>query len=186
MQNPRLATRYAKSLIDLAGEQNVRAEVLADMQLLDNICTQSNEFRLMLRNPVIKPDKKSAIIHAVLSQHTLQKLSLAFMDLLVRKGREANLSEIAKAYITQYKSINNINVVHLTTAAPMSDQLRNQIKERVAASVNGSVELHEAVNEDLIGGFVLEMNDKLFDASVRRDLNDIKKQFEYNLYIPSK
>jgi len=183
MQNPRLAARYAKSLLDLAVEQNQLDATLNDIKLLDQISAQSRDFAGVLRSPVIKADKKQAIIDAVLG-NKLSPLTKAFVTLLVGKGREANLPEIAKAFIGQYKEMKSIKTVRLTTATPVSDAVKQKIMRRAMGTLNGNqVELVESVDPSIIGGFVLEMDDKLFDASVRRDLNDIRAQFTKNIYV---
>ncbi|MDR3681418.1 MAG: ATP synthase F1 subunit delta [Flavipsychrobacter sp.] len=184
MQNPRLASRYAKSLLDLAIEQNSLDATLVDMQLLDGICTQSREFVNVLRSPIIKADKKAEILKAVLLNRT-NVLTTAFVMLLVNKGREASLPEIATAYIQQYRELKNIKTVKLTTARPVNDAVKQGILARISNNLTnkGTVELTTAVNPDLIGGFVLEMEDKLYDASVLRDLRDIKAQFLDDSYV---
>ncbi len=185
MQNPRLASRYAKSLLDLAIEQNQLEVTLKDMQLLSSVCHQSRDFVNMLRSPVIKGDKKIAIINAVIGGQLEAQLSKAFINLLVNKGREANLPEIATAFIAQYQTLKNIRTVKLTTATPISDAVKEAIRSKVVTllSADSTIELKEEVNPDLIGGFVLQMDDKLFDASIRRDLNDVKTQFLKNIYV---
>lgn len=183
MQNPRLAARYAKSLLDLTREQNSMDAALKDMQLLDAICRQNPDFVLMLRSPVIHADKKLAIIQAVIGDR-LTPLTFSFVALLVRKGRESNLPEIATAFIRQYKDAHHIRSVQLTTAAPLRADVRDHILKQVVASLqNDRVELEEKVDPDLIGGFVLEMDDKLFDASILHDLNTVKMQFKQNIYV---
>jgi F-type H+-transporting ATPase subunit delta len=184
MPNPRLASRYAKSLLDLAVEQKQLDATLKDIELLHSISKQSRDFTNMLRSPIIKADKKHTIINAVIGDN-ISALSKAFINLLVTKGREANLPEIAEAFISQYKVLNNIKTVKLTTATPVSDAVKQAIHNKVLASMpaNVKVELKEEVNPELIGGFVLQMDDKLFDASIRRDLNDVKAQFLKNMYI---
>ncbi len=185
MQNPRLASRYAKSLLDLAVEQNQVEVTLKDIQLLSAICHQSRDFANMLRSPIIKADKKHAIINAIIGDKLQAPLTKAFINLLVNKGREANLPEIADAFIGQYKELNNIKTVKLTTAIPANDSVRQAIRSKVVAllSADATIELKEEVNPELIGGFVLQMDDKLFDASIRRDLNDVKAQFLKNMYV---
>ncbi len=183
MQNPRLASRYAKSLLDLAQEQNSMDATLQDVKLLDAISKGSRDFENMLRSPIINADKKQDIIAAVVGNR-LSPLTQAFVKLLVNKGREANLPEIAAAFIAQYKEIKNIKTVKLTTATPINDTVKNAILNKITASLKGSsVEMKEVVDENLIGGFVLEMDDKLFDASIRRDLNDVRSQFLKNIYV---
>ena len=185
MQNPRLASRYAKSLLDLAIEQNQVEATLADIQLLSAVCHQSRDFANMLRSPIINADKKHAIINAVIGDKLQAALTKAFISLLVSKNREGNLPEIADAFIAQYKEKNNIKTVKVTTAVPMSDALKEAIRSKVVTlmSADTKIELKEEVNPELIGGFVLQMDDKLFDASIRRDLNDVKAQFLKNIYV---
>jgi len=184
MLNPRLASRYAKSLIDLAVEQNSLEVTLQDVQYLDATIRSSAELAIMLKSPVIKADKKNAVIEAIFGAR-LSPLTRAFIKLLTSKGREDTLAEMATAFMQQYRIMKNISQVRLITAAPVSDSVKEAIREKVAASMPGQqVELSTDVQPELIGGFVLEMGDKLVDASIRRDLNDIKKQFLKNLYVP--
>jgi F-type H+-transporting ATPase subunit delta len=183
MQNPRLATRYAKSIFDLAAEQNKLDDTLQDMQLLSRICTVSREFENMLRSPIIKADKKQHIIEAV-CKDKLHLLTLAFIKLMVNKGREANMPEIAEAFITQYNVAKKIKTLRLSTAITIDKKMQDAIRNKVAEDMKEHlIELETEVNPDLIGGFVLEMEDKLFDASVRRDLHDIRRELIDSSYI---
>jgi F-type H+-transporting ATPase subunit delta len=182
MPNPRLATRYAKSLLDLAIEQNSVDATLQDMQLLDSVCRQSREFVVMLRSPIIKADKKQHVVEALVSGKA-HPLTSAFIKLLVNKGREGNLPEIASAFIAQYKTMKNIKTAKLSSAVPMSDKVKELIRGNILAAMPGvQLELKEEIRPELIGGFVLQIDDKLVDASVRRDLNDVKAQFLKNMY----
>ena len=184
MLNPRLASRYAKSLIDLAVEQNSLEATLQDVQLIDATIRSSSELASVLKSPIIKADKKDAIVEAVFGSR-LSPLTRAFIKLLTSKGREDTLAEMATAFIQQHRIMKNISQVRLITAASVSDVVKEGIRAKVAAAMTGqSIELSTDVQPDLIGGFVLEMGDKLVDASIRRDLNDIKKQFLKNLYVP--
>jgi F-type H+-transporting ATPase subunit delta len=183
MPNPRLASRYAKSLLDLSVEQNTVEPTLQDINLLDSICRQSPDFVNVLRSPIIKADKKQHIIDAVMGSK-LHPLTQSFIKLLVSKGRESNLPEIAAAFISQYKVMKNIKTAKLTTAVPVSDSIKQAIRGKVLDAMPGMhIELKEEVNPELIGGFVLQVEDKLVDASVRRDLNDVKAQFLKNIYV---
>jgi F-type H+-transporting ATPase subunit delta len=183
MQNPRLASRYAKSLLEIAIEQNALDAILEDMRSLQHITKSNHDLVLMLRSPVIKGDKKMSILKAVL-EGKVQPLTVAFIDLLTKKGREFYLPEMTEAFINQYKAHKNIKTVQLTTAVAIDDQLKEAISKKVSASLkDGSLDLHTVVDESIIGGFKLEIGDKLFDASVRRDLVDIKNQFTKNIYV---
>lgn len=183
MHNPRLAHRYAKSLIDLATERGSLEKVFADVQYLQAVCKQSRDFVLLLKSPIIKADKKQQIIKAV-TEDKVSELTLAFVKLLTGKGREFFLPEIVEAFIAQYNEIKNIYVVKLTTAVDISDDVKQSITSRLQKeTAMQNIQLQTEVKEELIGGFVLEFNNNLVDASVARDLNDIRKQFAKNDYI---
>lgn len=183
MPNPRLATRYAKSLLDLSIEQNSLEEVYADMKWLQAACKSNRDLVNLLRSPVIKADVKKKILQAV-TAGKLSKLTTAFNDLLVTKGRESNLPEIAGAFVTQYNTHKNINIVKLTTATPVSEEVKNAVVTQVKKSVGyTNLELETSVDPDIIGGFVLQIEDKLVDASISYDLKAIARQFENNDFI---
>jgi len=183
MRNPRLATRYAKSLIDLSIERGELEQVFADMQWLQAVNKSNKDFVNLLRSPVIKPDVKKKILEAV-TAGKLSALTTGFNALLITKGRESNLPEIVNAFIDQYKKYNNIQVIKLTTATPLSDSLKAAIVDQVKKTAGfEKIELEEKVNPDLIGGFVLQVGDQLVDASIAYDLRAIAKQFENNDFI---
>jgi F-type H+-transporting ATPase subunit delta len=183
MENPRLAERYAKSLIDLSVELNQLDSVHEDIALLYAVCKQSREFVLMLNSPIINADKKHRIINAV-TDGKISKITQTFVQLLCRKNRESNLPEIITSFIEQFNKIKGIHKVKLTTAMPVSDAIKNSFIQKIKATSDvTSIELESKVDENLIGGFMLEMDGRLIDASILRDIKDIKKQFANNDYI---
>ena len=185
MPNPRLAHRYAKSIIDLALEKSQLEAVYADMKFLQAACKSSKELVSLLQSPIITADKKNAVLAAITADKVTE-ITAAFNKLLVKKGREFELPEIVEAYIEQYNTIKGIHKVKLTTAVELSDELKQSISDKAAKEGGlGNVELETKVDESLIGGFVLEFNNNLVDASIARDLRDIKKQFAKNVYVPS-
>jgi F-type H+-transporting ATPase subunit delta len=185
MPNPRLAGRYAKSLIDLAIEKNQLEVVYKDMLYLQAVCKSSSEFVTILRSPVITPDKKDKILTAV-TQGNVSDITALFNKLLIKKHREDNLPEIMAAFITQYNSLNQIHKIKLTTAQVLSEDLKQAILSKIRKETAlQNIELEIVVKPEIIGGFVLEFNNNLVDASIIRDLNDIKKQFQQNIYVPN-
>lgn len=183
MNNPRLAQRYAKSLIDISKEMNQLDAVRTDVLLMQQIMKQSREFVVMLNSPVIKADKKYKIIKAVTNGKVSQIFD-TFLRLLCNKSREANLPGIITSFIRQYNKINNLHTARLTTATPISEELVQSFVDKIKHSSSlENLTLETAVDEQLIGGFVLEMEGKLIDASILRDLNDVKKQFANNDYM---
>jgi F-type H+-transporting ATPase subunit delta len=183
MSNARLAGRYAKSILDLATEKGQLEAVYVDMKYLQAVCTASSEFVNLLRSPIIKADQKNSIIDAV-TKDKVSALTNAFTVLLVKKGRESDLPEMATAFIEQYNALKGIHQVTLTTAVEVSDVLKKSIEDKVKAENKfATIELTTKTDEALIGGFVLEFDNNLLDASIARDLKDIKKQFLHNEFI---
>jgi F-type H+-transporting ATPase subunit delta len=183
MTNPRLAGRYAKSLLGLAVEQNKLDAICADIRMLQSICNSNPDFVNMLKSPVIPSDKKEKILEAI-TAGKVDELTQAFLRLLIIKTREYSLPEIVKAFIEQYNELNGIHQIKITTAVPVSDALKNALAQKIKSdSKLDKIELEMAVKDELIGGFTLEVGGTLIDASIQRDLNDVKKQFKSNEYI---
>jgi len=183
MNNPRLAGRYAKSLLNLAIEQDTLDQVNADMRFLLSITDSNPDFVAVLKSPVIASDKKEKIIESI-TKERVSPLTSLFIQLLMRKTRESNLPQIVRAFIEQYNTLKNIHPVKITTAVPITEEVKNAIINKVKTDPQlQNIELTALVQEELIGGFKLEMGDLLVDASIAHDLHDIKKQFLNNEYI---
>jgi F-type H+-transporting ATPase subunit delta len=184
MQNLRVTGRYAKSLIDLASEKNSLEQVHQDMLFLQRVCLASRDFVAMLRSPVINSDKKLRVMEQI-GAGRIGPLTAAFNALLVRKGRESELPGIIDAFVEQYNRIKGIHTVKLTTAAAIGEDVQGALRDKIRRDTAlENVVLETGVNEDLIGGFTLEFDGKMVDASVARELRDIRKQFTRNAYIP--
>ncbi|MCR9289017.1 MAG: ATP synthase F1 subunit delta [Bacteroidetes bacterium] len=179
----RIANRYAKSLIDLAQETGKLERILEDINSFEGVL-ESRDFYLMLKSPIIKSDKKGQIFKA-LFEGKFDEMTMAFLEILLRKGRESILPEIAKEFLTQYKIIKHISNVKLITATELGKDTVEAIRKELVASVStdDNVVIETEVDPELIGGFVLEYDDKLYDASVKHKLDLLSKNFKDNLYI---
>ena len=183
MPNPRLAGRYAKSLIDLSIEKDQLEIVYKDMEFLQSVCDSSREFIRVLKSPIISPDKKVTILEAV-TKNKVSELTSRFSSLLIRKGRESNLPEIIKAFIQQYKDHKGIYTVKLTTATLVSEETKQAIVNKIkSGTFLKNIELITEVKDEIIGGFVLEVGDHRLDASVAFELNNARRQFHDNEFI---
>ena len=183
MPNPRLAARYAKSVLDLAIEKGQLDAVYDDMLFLQAAFRSSKELVVLLKSPIIKADKKDKIMDAI-TAGKISVITATFNKLLLRKNRELYLPEIVTAFIDQYKVNKGIHTVKLTTATPVSEELKQSILEKVRTGKHlQRVELNTVVDETLIGGFILEIGDQLVDDSIAFELNNIKKQFQNNDFI---
>lgn len=183
MSAQRIASRYAKSLIDLAQEKGKLERVLEDVQSFKEVA-KNRDFALLLKSPVVKADAKERVFNQLFGGK-YDEMTMAFLRILLRKGREALLVEVAHEFDLQYKIIKHITTVKLITAAKLSDQAVEAIHAKLVQSsaTDHNVELTTAVDPDIIGGFVIEFGDRLYDASVARKLDQMKKNFQGNLYI---
>ena len=179
----RVASRYVKSLLSLAVTQGSVEKVHADMNLFHNTIQKSRDLELMLKSPVIKHDKKLAILEAIFKAK-VTALTMAFIEILTRKNREPLLPEIAGEFHNAYNVYKGIGKASVTTTIPMDTKTRQQFETIVKQLSNRKeVELEEKVDKDLIGGFILNVEDKQIDASIRNNLKKLKLKFSENPYI---
>ncbi len=185
MKNLKVAERYAKSLLDLAVEQDQLAAVHKDMSKVKELVA-NRDFYLFLKSPIIKPEKKRSTLDAILQQVGMGEMTQAFARILVNKGRESNLPEIASAFHTQYKLFKQITTVKVTSAAPLSEAELASIQQKLATmpGVTAELELHTAIDPSLIGGFVIEYNGNVYDSSVSEKIKELRKDFsKVNVYV---
>lgn len=183
MSATRLATRYAKSLIDLAVEKQIIEEVNQDIETLNAATDNSRDFYLMLKSPIIDADKKKKVIEKAFSGR-ISKMTENFLDILIRKGREGYLPDIIDDFIKQYNKKKGITPVSITTAQPISEELQNKIINDLKQSAGLEIiELTTKTDESLIGGYILKYDDKMIDTSVARGLSILKDEFDNNEYI---
>ncbi len=177
-----LAKRYAQAVFDLALEMKVEGKVEKDMHLVGQVLQDHREFKKLLKNPVVDDHKKVKLLNAVFGGH-IQELTQKFFALIVKKDREMYLELICEAYIDIYQKYNNILPLELTTAFKADKKTKNTIIEKVAKATKMEIELHETVDEDIIGGFVINYEDYQFDASIKTQLKELQNEFSKNLYI---
>ncbi len=181
MRNTRATSRYAKSLLELAKEQNTLELCKTDMACVVSLCQNSRELALLLKSPVVKTDKKLAIIAEVFVG--CSPLTLSFINLIIKKKREALLFDIAQGFLDLYKIDQGIESATLTAAVALDEDTRQQVLDFIKKQGVSQVDLTEQVDESLIGGAILRLGDKQLDASVARQIKDLKQSFNKNLYI---
>lgn len=177
-----VASRYAKSLLDLAVEKGQLEAVYKDMIQVKNVCATSHDFTSFLNSPIIKTDKKVNTITAVFTE-TLSALSIQFLTIITNKRRESYIPKIAEAFVTQYKQHKKILTAVITSAVGLDATSKAKALELIKTQAQGEVELIEKVDPNVIGGFVLRIGDKQLDKTVARQLANLKKNFSENPYV---
>lgn len=182
MSDVRVASRYAKSLIELAQEKGILENIYQDMLLFSKTAMASRDLSLMLRNPIVKHDKKLAVLKAIFTGK-VNDLTLSFFTIITQKNREAVLISVATEFLTQYNLLKKVQKAQVTTATPLTPELRAEFNRMVLHRTGmNSVVLEEEVNPALIGGFVLRIGDTQIDDSIRTSLQRLKNKLKDNSY----
>jgi len=175
MQSHRAAIRYAKSLIELAKEQKALDDVYNDMQLFSAVVEQNRVFAVMLKNPIINHDKKRKVLHALFDDR-MNKLTMLAFDLITKKNRESILAEIATEFQVQYNSFMGLQIAEIRTTITLDDDLKKKFNELVEEISGKKAMLNEIIDENIVGGFVLNVGDKRLDQSIKTQLDNIKRE----------
>lgn len=170
-----VATRYAKSLLDLAVEKGQLEAVYSDMLQVKGVCDSSKEFVNFLNSPIINTDKKIATMKAVF-EGKLCAITFGFLAIVASKRREAVIPAMAVSLIEQYRSHKNILTAVVTSANGLDAATKQKALDLVKSQLSGEVELVEKVDANIIGGFILKIGDKQLDKSVARQLSNMKKE----------
>lgn len=183
MSVSRIAARYAKPLLDLAIEQKELDGVLSDVKSIKS-ALENRDLFLLMKSPIIKADKKLSIAKAIF-QGKVNKTVFSFIELIIKKGRENLLPEIVDEFINEYKIYKKITTVTLITAKELAPSELEAIKAKLLASeiTEESLEVHTKVDENIIGGFIIKIGDKLYDASVLHKLEEIRKKISSDDYV---
>lgn len=182
MADQRVAARYAKSLLDLGKEMGTLSAVKEDMDLLSKTMAESRELRLLLRNPIVKHDKKLAILKAIFGGK-VSDMTLRFFTILTEKNRESAIEGIGPEFLAQYNAMQGIQSAEVTSATPLTAVARLEIRKLVTQQTGlTDVQLTEKVDPELIGGFVLRVGDNQIDDSVRTSLRRMRTSLQENSY----
>jgi F-type H+-transporting ATPase subunit delta len=174
MNDSKISVRYSRALFQSATEKKILDMVFKDMIFVSEICKIS-ELKEVLESPIILPSKKKTIFHAFLDKN-VEKITIALIDLVIKNGRENHLPAIARVFRDETLKYKGITQTDLTTAVAVNDKIRKQITELIASVFKTKIELKETVDKEIIGGFILKINDNFVDASVRNKLRKVRKE----------
>jgi len=178
MAGTRAAIRYAKALFSLANEQKKADVVNNDMKLMAETIAENIELSDMLNNAVIKAGTKKAALEAVFPK--LNAISTGLFDVLITNKRIQILNDVAVKYSTLFDEYNGKQIAQVTTAFPMTSDLEIKVLAKVKELTDKAVELENIVDENILGGFILRIGDKQYNASVSNKLNKLKREFTLN------
>jgi F-type H+-transporting ATPase subunit delta len=175
MDQSKINVRYAKAFFSLAKEKGLTTELRSDAGLIANVCATSADFNVLLTSPVFKTSNKIKSIRSIFKGR-INDLSLNFLVLITENNREKNIPGIFRNLEDLYRQEEGIKTAVLTSAKPLNESIIFQIRKNLENEFNSKVELSQKVNSELIGGFVLRVEDKQYDASISTQLKKIKEK----------
>jgi len=179
MSHYRVARRYARALITLADEQNKLETIVEDLNRVSAVVSSSRELALFLKNPSFGKEKKRNVLDELFSGK-VDELTHRFILLLVEKGRENILQEIIGHYKMLVDEMMGIVRADVRSVIALEKKQEKSLKKQLEGYTGKKVEITFSLDRSLQGGFLARLDDTVFDASVRRQLEILEKKFMSN------
>lgn len=174
MAGSRAAIRYAKAILDAANSKGVANEVNNDMLLIASTLKSNEELVIFIQNPTTKVDIKESALLEVFAQ--TNGVTKGLFHLLFENKRFEILDAIATEYNRLFDEMNNVEVAKVTTATELTPELEAKILAKIKEFSNKSITIESVVDPSIIGGFILRIGDKQYNASVANRLQVLKRE----------
>lgn len=181
MKNVKLANRYAKALYDFSLEKDVLEAVYQDALFVLSILKMNKELNLVVESPIIPNNKKSKVFVALFEEY-VNEITFRFLKLVLEKKREPALALILEEFVKFYYRHHNIKIVDFVTAQPICETVVEKIRLMIQAKTGAVIEIKSIYDPQVIGGFIIKMDDFLFDNTILNDINTLKREFSHNIY----
>ena len=175
MNDSLITVRYAKALYQLAQEEKKQTAIRKDAEMLFMAVNDSKEFAGFLENPLIKSSEKNTIVQE-LFQGYINEISLRFLNLLIENKRESHLKNICLYTIQLHKKELGVQDAVITTASKISSENKKELNDFITRKFKVNIDLQEKTNPEIIGGFILRIEDKQINASLHAQLMKIKRE----------
>ena len=178
MSGTRAAIRYAKAILSVAEGNNTSAKIHEEMNQIARAISSNSELNEVLKSPVVKLSEKTAVLEKIFATSSKEVKSL--FTTLAQNKRVDLLENIALHYNRLYDQLNNKEQATVTTAVPMTEALEKKVLTKLKTLSSKEVTLTKIVDETILGGFILRVGDKQYNASVSNQLNEIRNKFITN------
>ena len=177
MRDIRVAKPYARALYEAAAEQNALESIVADIEKLRELIEASEEFTQLIHSPILSPQFKSETFQQLFTD-MLQPLTVNFFKLLALKQRERYLDAIMDVFSAIVDEAAGRLVAKVTTAVPITVEQEERLAQQLSTYSGKQVRLETITDPQIQGGFVVQLGDTVFDASVTTQLQRLKQQLE--------
>ncbi len=171
-----VGTTYGGALFELAVEEGREDEFLAEITQLKELLKENPDFGKLMNHPKILKEDKLKVLEEVFKGRISEEL-LGFLYLIVSKDRYSDIDSILDYFIDEVKSLKGIGIAYVTTAIDLSEVKKKEVEERLLATTSfKKMEMHYQVDEDLIGGMVIRIGDRVVDSSVKNKLFELQRE----------
>lgn len=181
MKSTKLAGRYAKALFEFARQQEAIETVNQDLALVKTVIKENRELKAVIESPIIFPDKKDDVFRDLFSGK-ISDITFGFLSLIIKKKREPSIGAICDEYLALYNIHHNIKIARVTTATPLNPKLAASLQKLLEEETHATIQIQEIVDENIIGGLLVKIDDFLFDASILSRINKLRAEFSHNIY----
>jgi F-type H+-transporting ATPase subunit delta len=175
MKGTKLAARYAKALFDFAHEKGEIEKVSKDILFINDVFHIYKDLRTTINCPVVRVDKKINIISTIFKSE-ISEISFRYLQLILRKKREVQITTICEEFVKLYKKYKNIITLNIYSPFTLDEKTLDNVKQKIKAFTQAEVEVITHIKRGLIGGLAFKFNDYYMDLSVKKQLDNIKKE----------
>ena len=174
MSSTRAAIRYAKAILDIASDKGVAQAVNNDMTLIASTIKSNKELSTFIENPTTKVEVKESALQEIFADTNAVTKSL--FRLLFENKRFEILDSVALEYNNLFDESNGVEIAKVTTAIAMDAALEAKILAKIATFSNKKITIENTIDPSIIGGFILRIGDKQYNASVANRLQTLKRE----------
>jgi len=176
MHDSQINIRYARSLYLAAKESGQLDLVKGDIDILFQLFEENQDIQLLLEHPLIQSSKKTQVLSSIFKDK-VNEHTWSFLNLIVKNKRENHLKNICRDFISIYKKSKGIRSAVLTTSFELTRTHKEKIKKAIEEVFKAPVELNTKIDDSIIGGLIIQVDDKLLDLSVMRQIEELRGQF---------
>ncbi len=171
-----VGTTYGEALFELAVEEKKEEEFLEEVTQLREILAENPDFGKLMNHPKVMKEEKLKVLREVF-ENRISKELLGFLHLVVSKDRYGEIDAILDYFVDEVKRLKGIGIAYVTTAFHLSEAKKKEIEAKLLATTSfRKMEMHYRIEEDLIGGMVIRIGDRVVDSSVKNKLFDLQRE----------
>jgi F-type H+-transporting ATPase subunit delta len=166
--------RYAKALFDLSIDNNVLTEVAADLNAVTSWLKESTDFSALMASPIVVPSIKSKALAALADKAEFHQITAKFLGVLARNGRLPIYASIFTSFQVLIDDHNKTVRAHVVTSVPMSAAQAKSLSVALSSALGAEPRVTSEVDPSLLGGIKVKVGSRLFDASLKTQLDSLK------------